>query len=408
LTIFVGDDWAEDHHDIHLMDAEGARLASRRLPEGLAGIRGFHELVAAHAEEPAQVVIGIETDRGLWVDALSAAGYQVFAINPLAVARYRDRHHVSGAKSDAGDAKLLADLVRTDRHNHRPIAGDTPDVEAIKVLARAHQNLIWSRNRNTNALRSALREYYPGALEAFEDLADRDALAILGRAPTPVEAARLSLSKIRSALKAAGRERNLDTRALQIQEMLRREQLAAPAAVTAAFGATTRATVAIIAELNHQIADLEAELATHFETHPDADIYLSLPGLGVILGARVLGEFGDDPNRYTTAKSRKNYAGTSPLTIASGKKRAVLARHVRNRRLYDAIDQWAFCALTRSPGARTFYDQHRAAGDLHHQALRALGNRLVGILHGCLRHHSTYSEHKAWAHRQTDPETEAA
>ncbi|MEO8813990.1 MAG: IS110 family transposase [Mycobacterium sp.] len=406
--IFVGDDWAEDHHDIHLMDADGAKLASRRLPEGLMGIRGFHELVAAHAEGPDQVVIGIETDRGLWVEALAAAGYQVFAVNPLAVARYRDRHQVSGAKSDAADAKLLADLVRTDRHNHRPIAGDTPDVEAIKVLARAHQNLIWSRNRNTNALRSALREYYPGALEAFTDLADRDTLAILGRAPTPTDAARLSLSKIRSALKSAGRQRNLDARALQIQTTLRTEQLAAPAAVTAAFGATTRAAVAIIAELNHQIADLEAELATYFETHPDADIYLSLPGLGVILGARVLGEFGDDPNRYTTAKSRKNYAGTSPLTIASGKKRAVLARHVRNRRLYDAIDQWAFCALTSSPGARAFYDQHRAAGDLHHQALRALGNRLVGILHGCLRHHSAYSEHKAWAHRQTNPNIEAA
>ncbi len=337
--IFVGDDWAEDHHDIHLMDADGAKLASRRLPEGLAGIRGFHELVAAHAEEPAHVVIGIETDRGLWVAALSAAGYQLFAVNPLAAARYRDRHQVSGAKSDAGDAKLLADLVRTDRLNHRPIAGDTPAVEATKVLARSHQNLIWARTRHTNTLRSALREYYPGALEAFDDLADRDTLAILGRAPTPVQAANLSLSKIRSALKAGGRQRNLDTRALQIQEMLRREQLAAPAAVTAAFGATTRAAVAIIAELNHQIADLEAELATHFETHPDADIYLSLPGLGVILGARVLGEFGDDPNRYTTAKSRKNYAATSPLTVASGKKRAVVARHVRNRRLYDAIDQ---------------------------------------------------------------------
>jgi len=113
-----------------------------------------------------------------------------------------------------------------------------------------------------------------------------------------------------------------------------------------------------------------------------------------VLGARVLGEFGDDPNRYTTAKCRKNYAGTSPLTVASGKKRAVLARHVRNRRLYDALDQWAFCALNRSPGARLFYDQRRAAGDLHHQALRALGNRLVGILHGCLRHHSTYDEHQ--------------
>jgi len=152
--------------------------------------------------------------------------------------------------------------------------------------------------------------------------------------------------------------------------------------------------------LNRQISDLEAELATHFEAHPDADIYRSLPGLGVILGARVLGEFGDDPNRYTTAKCRKNYAGTSPLTVASGKKRAVLARHVRNRRLYDALDQWAFCALTTSPGARALYDQHRATGDLHHQALRALGNRLVGILHGCLRHHTAYDEHKAWAHRQ--------
>ena len=406
--IFVGDDWSEVHHDVHLMDETGARLASRRLPEGLVGMGEFHQLLARHADEPDQVMIGIETDRGLWVTALLAAGYQVYAINPMAAARYRDRHHVSGAKSDAGDAKLLADLVRTDRHNHRRVAGDSADVAAVKVLARAHQNLIWTRNQHTNALRSALREYYPGALEVFDDLHDRDALAILGRAPTPIQAAGLSVSKIRSALKAAGRQRNLDARALAIQTALRTEQLAAPAAVTAAFAASTRAMVGIIAELNRQIIDLEAELATHFETHPDADIYRSLPGLGVILGARVLGEFGDDPNRYTDGKCRKNYAGTSPLTVASGKKRAVLARHVRNRRLYDAIDQWAFCALNCSPGARAFYDQRRTAGDLHHQALRALGNRLVGILHGCLRHRTHYDEHKAWAHRQNNPVNKAA
>ena len=223
--LFVGDDWAEDHHDVYLMNDTGDRLAARRLPEGLAGMRVFHELVAAHAEDPAQVMIGIETDRGLWVDALTGAGYQVFAVNPLAVARYRDRHHVSGAKSDAGDAKLLADLVRTDRHNHRLIAGDSADAEAVKVLARAHQNLIWTRNRHTNALRSTLREYYPAALETFDDLHDRDALAILGRAPSPLQAANLSLSKIRSALKAAGRQRNLDTRAHDIQTALRTEQL---------------------------------------------------------------------------------------------------------------------------------------------------------------------------------------
>jgi len=399
--IFIGDDWAEDHHDVYLMDEAGTRLASRRLPEGMAGIRGLHELIAAHCEDPAQVVVGIETDRGLWVTALVAAGYGVWAINPMAAARYRDRHHVSGAKSDSSDAKLLADLVRTDRHNHRQVAGDSPDAEAVKVLARAHQSLIWARTRHANMLRSALREYYPAALEAFDSLTDRDALAVLGRAPTPAHGARLSVSKIGAALKAAGRQRNIDTRARDIQAALRTEHLVAPEAVATAFGATTTAAVHVIAELNDQIAALETALAAHFETHPDADIYRSLPGLGVVLGARVLGEFGDDPNRYTTAKSRKNYAGTSPLTIASGKKRAVLARHVRNRRLYDAIDQWAFCAITNSPGARAYYDAHRTAGDTHHQALRALGNRLVGILHGCLRHRTHYDEHKAWAHRAT-------
>lgn len=397
--IFVGDDWAEDHHDVHVMDEAGDQLAMRRLPEGLAGIRQLHELLAAHAEEPDQVVVGIETDRGLWVGALSAAGYQVYAVNPLAVARYRDRHHVSGAKSDTSDAKLLADLVRTDRHNHRPIAGDSAAAEAIKVLARTHQSLIWTRNRQTNTLRSALREYYPAALETFEDLAHGDALGVLDRAPTPEQGARLNLAAIQSALKRGGRQRNIAARARQIQAALRCEQLAAPAEVSAAFAATTRAIVGIIAELNRQISELETSLAAHFETHPDAAIYRSLPGLGVILGARVLGEFGDDPNRFTDAKSRKNYAGTSPLTVASGKKRAVLARHVRNRRLYDAIDQWAFCALSTSPGARAFYDQHRAASDTHHQALRALGNRLVGILHGCLHHKQPYNEHTAWAHR---------
>ena len=398
--IFVGDDWAEAHHDVHLMDDTGRPLARRRLPEGLEGVRALHALLSEHAEDPGQVVIGIETDRGLWVDALTAAGYEVYAINPLAVARYRDRHHLAGTKSDAGDAKVLADLVRTDSHNHRPVAGDTAEAEAIKVVAREHQTLIWSRNRHTNRLRNALREYYPAALSVFDELAGRDALAVLTKAPTPEQGARLSLAQIRGALRRAGRQRNLDTKAAEIRTGLRTDQLAAPAPVVETFGAIVASEVAIITELNRQIAALEAVLAERFEQHPDADIYRSLPGLGDVLGARVLGEFGDDPDRYANAKCRKNYAGTSPRTVASGRKRAVLARHVRNRRLYDAIDMWAFCSLSTSPGCRAYYDQRRAAGDLHHQALRAVGNRLVGILHGCLRTRTHYDEHTAWAHRQ--------
>ena len=400
--IFVGDDWAEAHHDVYVCDEAGTKILARRLPEGIEGVTVLHQLLAEQADDPAEVVVGIETDRGLWVQSLVEAGYAVYAINPRAASRYRDRHTLSGAKSDPGDAKLLAELVRTDRHNHRQVAGDSDLAEGVKVLARAHQNLIWDRTRATNRLRCSLREYFPAALATFTDLADRDTLAVLAKAPTPAEAKAIPLGKVRSALKAGGRQRNLDTRARQIIEGLRVDELEAPPAVTAAFAATTRSTVAIIAELNTQIAALDAELAAHFEQHPDADIYLSQPGIGVILGARALGEFGDDPNRYADAKSRKNYAGTSPITRASGTRSVALARFVRNTRLADAIDQWAFCALSTSPGARAFYDHRRTLGDSHHKALRTLGNRLVGILHGCLRSRTLYDEHTAWGHRNDE------
>jgi transposase len=399
--IFVGDDWAEDHHDVAILDETGRALVRhRRLPEGAAGVAALHQLIAEHAEDPAEVIVGIETDRGLWVISLVAAGYQVYAINPLAVARYRERHVVSGAKSDPGDAATLADLVRTDRHHHRPIAGDSPEVQALKVIARAHQRLIWDRQRQLNRLRSVLREFFPAALDAFgTDLASHDALGLLARAPTPAAAARLSTSGIGAALRRGGRQRNVTARAAELQELLRAPRLDAPAAVADAYGAQVRSVVGVIAEMTRQIAALEAQLATSFDSHPDAEIVRSLPGLGTVLGARVLGEFGDDPERYVDAKARKNYAGTSPVTRASGKKKAVLARFVRNRHLADACYQWAFCATNTSPGARAFYDEHRAKGESHDQALRVLSNRLVGILDGCLRSRTLYDENKAWAHR---------
>lgn len=397
--IFVGVDWAEAHHDVHVADEAGKRLGKARLPEGVEGIARFHELVGTHVEDPAEVVIGIETDRGLFVTALVAAGYQLYAVNPMSTSRYRDRYSTSGAKSDAGDAQVLSDMVRTDRHNHRLIAGDSEGVEALKVLARAHQTMVWSRGRQTNLLRSTLREFYPAALVAFDDLAGGDALEVLRVAPTPTLGAGLSRSKIAAALRRGGRQRRVEERAVEIQAALRSEQLQAPGVVAAAMGASVAASVAVIAEMGAQIARLAEELASGFEAHPDAEVVRSLPGLGTILGARVLGEFGDEPNRYATPKCRKNYAGTSPITRASGTKKTVLARHVRNRRLADAIYLWAFASLTASPGARAYYDARRAAGDGHHQALRALGNRLVGILHGCLTHHATYDETIAWAHR---------
>jgi transposase len=397
MVVFVGIDWAEKHNDVCVIDERGSILAKGRVADGVEGIAKLHEMVANHAEEPEDAVVGIETDRGLLVGALVAAGYEVYAINPLSVDRYRDRHSTSGAKSDPGDAKMLADIVRTDRHNHRQIAGDSELAEAIKLLARTHQSFVWQRQRHVNRLRSNLREFYPQALEAFgTELAAPDAVAILSIAPTPDLGRRLSRSKIASALKRAGRQRNVDSRAEQIQAALRSEQLAAPATVTRAYGTITSSLVMLIAGLNEQVADLERELEAAFEDHPDAKILRSLPGLGTVLGARVLGEFGDDRTRYVDARARRNYAGTSPITKASGTRKVVLARFARNERIYDACHLWAFTALTKSPGARAYYDLQRARGKTHNQALRALANRLVGILHGCLRHRQPYDESTAW------------
>lgn len=406
----MGDDWAEDHHDVELQDQSGRRLAKARLPEGVAGIARLHALIAERLGEdagPDRVLVGIESERGPWVTALVAAGYQVYAINPKQVARFRERHSTSGAKSDAGDAHTLADMVRTDAHQLRPVAGDSALVEGLKVLARAHQSMIWDRTRHVLRLRSALREYFPAASEAFEDLAAGDSLELLGKAPEPVSAARLSTTQIAGALKRAGR-RTIDQKATAIRAALRAEQLTQPAGLCAAYAATTRSLTALIGALNTEIDRLQSEVAAHLERHPDAEIYLSQPGLGEILGARVLAEFGDDPDRYTSAKTRKNYAATSPITRQSGKKKTVHARFVHNDRLIDALHQQAQSALNGSPGARAYYDQQRDRGLSHHAALRQLANRLVGILHGCLKTRTLYREATAWTTNTQDQHSAAA
>jgi transposase len=398
--LFVGDDWSEEHHDVEVQDEAGRKLAARRLPEGAAGIARLHELIAAHLDadgDPGQVAVAIETDRGLWVQALAAAGYQVFGLNPRQVARFKERYSLSGAKSDAADAHALADMVRAERHQLRAVAADTAGAQAVKVAARAHQTLIWERTRHTLRLRPALREFFPAALAAYGDLGLTGAgtLELLTRAPDPAAAAKLTAAQISAALKRA-RRRDAAAKAQVIKAALRVPQLAQPAPVTAACAAAVQASAAVLITLNDQIKQLEAQVENHFLQHPDAEIYLSQPGIGPVNGARVLAEFGDAPGRYASAKARKNYAGSSPITRASGRSKVVLARYIRNDRLADALQSQAFSALTASPGARACYGKQRARGLGHNPALRHLSNRLVGILHGCLKTRTRYNEATAW------------
>ncbi|MFF3519034.1 IS110 family transposase [Streptomyces sp. NPDC002573] len=403
--LFIGDDWAEDHHDVELQDATGRRLATARLPEGVEGIAKLHALVARHGGgelEAGRVMVGIETDRGPWVQALIAAGYRVYGINPRQATRFKERYGTSGAKSDRGDAHALADMVRIDGSQLRPVAGDSDQAQAIRVVARAHQTLIWERTRTFQRLRNTLREYFPGALTAYAalELTSTDALELLIKAPTPEQAAKLTRPQITAVL-ARHRRRNRDQKAAAIQAALHEAQLGVAASVAAAYGAATVAHARLLIALNEQIDALEEQVSAHFLAHPDAEIYLSMPGIGEITGARVLAEFGDDPTRYTSAKARKNYAGTSPITRASGKTHAVHARYARNDRLADALHKQAFSALNTSPGARRYYEKQRARDAGYNPALRQLGNRLVSILHGCLKTRTLYDEATAWSHHAT-------
>src|SRR3984957_13610484 len=230
MRLFVGDDWAEDHHDVELMDAAGRVLARRRLPEGVAGMASLHELIGEQLGEDAQdaeVVTGTETDRGPWVAALAAAGYTVYAVNPLQASRYRERHGVSGAKSDTGDAHMLTDMVRTDSRQLRAVAGDSPDAGAVKVVARTHKTLIWERTRQVQRLRYQLREYFPAAVQAFEDLDAADALELLGKAPPPGRAASLPRAQASAALRRA-RRCDITGKATAILTALRSPQLDQP------------------------------------------------------------------------------------------------------------------------------------------------------------------------------------
>jgi transposase len=401
LRVFCGIDWAEGHHDVALVDEQGTLIAKRRIGDDAAGFTLLLQLLTEagdRADDP--IPVAIETNRGLLVACLRATGRRVFAINPMAVSRYRDRHTVARKKSDAGDALVLANILRTDLAAHRPLPADSELAQAIAVLARAQQDAVWDRTRAHNKLRSLLREYYPGILAAVAakrgGLLRSEARAVLAAAPTPRAAAKLTKTQLRSLLARAGRQRGLDAEAERLQGILRGQYLHQLPLVEDAYG---RQALALLRQLDVACANAE-ELATeaveHFDKHPDAEIITSLPGLGSLTGARVLAEIGDDRSRFADPRALKAYAGSAPVTRASGKSLTVTHRKVKNQRLAAVGYLWAFSALTASPGARAHYNRRRSTGDRHTAAQRNLLNRLIGILHHCLQTGQPYRETTAF------------
>ena len=397
MDVFCGIDWAEDHHDIALAGRDGQLLARRRIGDDPAGLAQLLALLADHGDSADHPVpVAIETPRGLLVACLRATSRKMYPVNPMAVARYRDRHSVAGRKSDHGDAVVLANVLRTDLHAHRPLPADSELAQAIAVLARAQQDAVWDRTTAHNKLRSHLREYFPGFLAAYTGARDGimrpEARAVLAAAPTPADAARLTLAQLRGLLAKAGRRRGLDTEATRLREAFRIPQMRQLPLVEVAMG---RQAVALLRQLDAACTsadDLEQTAVQSFNRHPDAGIITSFPGLGPLTGARVLAEIGDDRSRFQDAKGLKAYAGAAPITRASGKTTSVTHRRIKNNRLNAAGYSWAFSALTASPGARAHYDRRRDDGDRHAAAQRNLFGRLLGCLWHCLTTGQHYDE----------------
>ena len=408
MDVYCGIDGSEDHHDIALVDRDGKLLARRRISDDLAGAAALLALLAEHGDSAGELIpVAIETPRGLLVACLRATGRPVCPVNPMSVARYRDRHSVAGKKSDHGDSVVLAHVLRTDMDMHRPLPADSELAQAIAVLARAQQDAVWDRTCAHSKLRSHLREYFPGFLAAFAaargGITRPEARAVLAAAPTPAAAAALTLTQPRAMLKKAGRTRGIDTEATRLRDAFRIPQMRQLPLIEQAMG---RRTLALPGQLNAACTaadDLEQAAAESFNQHPDAEIITSFPGLGPLTGARVLAEIGDDRSRFQDAKGLKAYAGAAPITRASGKTKSVTRRHIKNNRLNAAGYTWAFSALTASPGARAHHDRRKDTGDRHAGALRNLFGRLLGGLHHCLITGQHYDQATAFPAHTNQP-----
>ncbi|ADI04398.1 IS117 transposase [Streptomyces bingchenggensis BCW-1] len=402
MSVFCGIDWAEDHHDVAVVDEEGKLLAKRRISDDAEGHRLLLEVLAEYDDRATALVpVAIETSHGLLVAALRAAGRLIYAINPMAASRYRDRHAVSRKKSDHGDAVVLANILRTDKASHRPLPAHSELSQAITVLARAQQDAVWNYQQLSNQLRSHLREYFPAALIAFQHLQGGltrgDARAVLAIASTPGKAIRLSRSQLRAALKRGGRQRGIDADAERIQDVFRAEYLRHTPMVEEAMGLQMLALLRQLDAACKAADELAESLQVRFREHPDAHIVTSFPGLSDLAGARVLAEIGDDRSYFTSARALKAYAGSAPVTRASGKVRIVTHRVVKNRRLASCGYVWTLTALRASPGARAHYKRRREVGDRHSSAQRNLFNKLLGQLHHCLQTRQTYNESRAFS-----------
>ena len=383
---YIGLDWADTHHDVEVMDEAGKCVGARRFPHSHQGLNELKQFVLSIAVSPEHLACIVETNHGLLITFLLEAGIPVYPVNPKMANQLRK---TAGAKTDQIDAHLLAKIGRFDLAELRRLEPDSPTVAELKTLTRDQDALVQTQTRLVNQLTACLKEYYPAALKLFAKLQQHSTLLFLQTYPTPQAAASASVEEITATLRA-GRHTNPRRVASKIFEELHRPQLEASAVTVRAKSRLMLSLVKQLLVLIEDIASYDEEISTFFLTHPDHELWSSLPRAGQRLAPRLLAEWGDDRARYADANSVQTLAGTAPVPFQSGNYAKAHKRFACLKPLRNHLHQFAWQSTMKEAWARDYYQRKRVEGKTHSMAIRALANVWVRIIYRMWVSHTSY------------------
>ena len=391
--IYVGIDWADESHKIFITDDSAQRLDSFSIEHSHSGIEKLFERVRHLAKDQKQVLFALETSKGLLVSSILDAGYTVYAINPKSVDRYRDRYKVSGYKTDDFDAMVLANILRTDRYNHRKILPDSPITTELKILTREYSQLVRIETIFINQLTSCLKDYYPVALDLFCKLDQPVTLDFLQTFPTVEHLKKASVQKLCKFL-SKHHYPGVVEKANEIYQKLKEPQFQVDSFIATAKSQFMITLVKQLQLLLPQVQSFKKKIEQLLDQHPDKEIFNSLPGAGVILSAKMISEFGDNRQRYKNVSSVQAEAGTAPVTESSGNCKFVHFRKSCRKSFRDTMHQFAFCSIKESSWAYERYRHYISSGKKHSHAIRCLANAWLEIIFPMWKNHTPYSEQR--------------
>lgn len=389
MNFYVGVDLADRKHDICILDSTGMKLKEFSVPHSPEGLDKLIAEIRAFSMDIHNVFISAETSKHLFMEYLHALGYTVYSINPKSVDRARDRFSPAGAKDDARDAQVLADLIRTDQHQYRPLRNDSSELKELQLLVRDRESLVTLRVRLENQITACLKSYYPQALECFCRLDQQSTITFLKAFPTPTALANADLNNLEETLKTCYNNR-WKSKAKDLFSLGKQKQFHVDSPT---IRVKSRLLLSLLNQLELLVQDIkeyDKEIECLVKSHPDSEIFLTLKGVGTNLAARLIVEFGDDHSYYPHANALQCEAGTAPVTRKSGRRRQVNFRRACKKAFRNTMQQFALQMVKYEPWSKEMFQKHRSLGRGTSESMRIVANTWLRILFAMWKNHRPY------------------